>query len=78
MTRPWSFYSQYYYMELNTARMLHDLNLTCRMEEEDILKKLQAVERHGERWSWMRCSAEAVVEAVKNGLLILTGRPRNR
>lgn len=43
------FYSQYYYMELNTARMLHDLNLTCRMEEEDILKKLQAVERR-RRW----------------------------
>ena len=38
------FYSRYFYMELNTARMLHDLNLTCRMEEEEIREKLEQVE----------------------------------
>ena len=68
------FYSQYYYMELNTARMLHDLNLTCRMEEEDILKKLQAVERQ-EKMELDEMQRRAVVESVKNGLLILTGGP---
>ena len=68
------FYSQYYYMELNTAKMLHDLNLTCRMEEEDILKKLQAVERQ-EKMELDEMQRRAVVESVKNGLLILTGGP---
>ena len=68
------FYSQYYYMELNTARMLHDLNLTCRIEEEDILKKLQAVERQ-EKMELDEMQRRAVVESVKNGLLILTGGP---
>ena len=38
------FYSQYYYMELNIAKMLHDLNLVCRMEEEQILKKISRIE----------------------------------
>ena len=61
-------------MELNTARMLHDLNLTCRMEEEDILKKLQAVERQ-EKMELDEMQRRAVVESVKNGLLILTGGP---
>ena len=68
------FYSQYYYMELNTAKMLHDLNLTCKMEEKDILKKLKVVEQQ-EQMELDEMQRQAVVESVKNGLLILTGGP---
>lgn len=44
------------------------------MEEEDILKKLQAVERQ-EKMELDEMQRRAVVESVKNGLLILTGGP---
>ena len=66
------FYSQYYYMELNTARMLHDLNLTCRMEEEDILKKLQAVERQEkmELLEGIRDESRWLIRMVENLLSI--------
>lgn len=68
------FYSQYYYMELNTAKMLHDLNLECQMEEEDISRKLRRVEDHaGIELDEMQ--RRAVIESVKNGLLIITGGP---
>lgn len=68
------FYSQYYYMELNTAKMLHDLNLECEMEEEQIVRKLKKVEAHSQI-ELDELQRKAVVEAVKNGLLIITGGP---
>lgn len=68
------FYSQYFYMELNTARMLHDLNLDSSMEDEQIREKLSRVERAaGIELDEMQ--RRAVAEAVKHGLLILTGGP---
>ncbi|MBR5509656.1 MAG: ATP-dependent RecD-like DNA helicase [Lachnospiraceae bacterium] len=68
------FYSQYYYMELNVAKMLHDLNLECRMEKEEISRKLAKVEKStGIELDEMQ--RQAVVEAVKNGLVIITGGP---
>lgn len=68
------FYSQYYYMELNTAKMLHDLNLECEMEEEQIVRKLKKVEERS-RIDLDEMQRRAVVEAVKNGFLIITGGP---
>ena len=68
------FYSRYYYMELNTARMLHDLNLEGEMEEEQILDKLKRVEEHS-LIQLDETQRQAVVESVKNGLLIITGGP---
>ncbi|MCC8163126.1 MAG: ATP-dependent RecD-like DNA helicase [Lachnospiraceae bacterium] len=68
------FYSQYYYMELNVAKMLHDLNLKCEMEETQILDKLRIVEQ-GEEIELDEMQRRAVVESVKNGLLIITGGP---
>ncbi|MCD8096900.1 MAG: ATP-dependent RecD-like DNA helicase, partial [Lachnospiraceae bacterium] len=68
------FYSQYYYMELNVAKMLHDLNLKCEMEEAQILEKLRVVEQ-GEEIELDEMQRRAVVESVKNGLLIITGGP---
>lgn len=68
------YYSRYYYMELNTARMLHDLNLECEMEEKQIIKKLRKVEAQS-RITLDAMQRRAVAEAVKNGLLIITGGP---
>ncbi|MCD8241919.1 MAG: AAA family ATPase, partial [Lachnospiraceae bacterium] len=68
------FYSQYYYMELNVAKMLHDLNLKCEMEEAQILDKLKIVEQ-GEEIELDGMQRRAVVESVKNGLLVITGGP---
>jgi len=68
------FYSRYYYMELNTAKMLHDLNLECETEEEQVLDKLKRVEEHS-RIELDEMQRQAVLESVKNGLLIITGGP---
>lgn len=68
------FGSRNYYMELNTAKMLHDLNLKCEMEEDQIIRKLQKVEKQS-RICLDPIQRRAVVEAVKNGLLIITGGP---
>lgn len=68
------FYSRYFYMELNAARMLHDLKLECDMEEKLILRKLGKVEK-ALRTELDDMQRRAVAEAVRNGLLILTGGP---
>lgn len=66
--------SQYYYMELNTAKMLHDLNLDYPVAEEEIERRLHMIEKT----SGLQLDAmqqKAVVEAVKNGVFVLTGGP---
>jgi len=68
------FHSRYYYMEMNIARMLYDLKLTCTMEEVDINEKLQIVERDS-KIVLDKIQRKAVIESVKNSLLILTGGP---
>ena len=35
--------AQFYYMELNTARMLHDLNLHSKIDEDDVKKRLKKI-----------------------------------
>ena len=67
-------YGQYYYMELNVAKMLHDLNLECEMEEIQIVKKLSKVEKQASI-TLDEMQRKAVVEAVKNGVLVITGGP---
>lgn len=67
-------YGQYYYMELNVAKMLHDLNLECEMEESQIVKKLSKVENQASI-TLDEMQRKAVVEAVKNGVLVITGGP---
>lgn len=66
--------STYYYMELNTAKMLHDLNITCDINEEEVLSKLKSLER-ATRYVLDDGQRRAVVEAARNGVLILTGGP---
>ena len=66
--------SQYYYTELNTARMLHDLNLRGAEPETEIRKKLEKICEE-ERIEPDELQIRAVIEAVNSGLLIITGGP---
>jgi len=66
--------SQYYYMELNSAKMLHDLNIHCDMAEDVIEKRLQSVEKDA-GLSLDEMQRTAVKEAVKRGVMVLTGGP---
>lgn len=65
---------QYYYTELNTARMLHDLNLRGSEPEAEIRKKLEKICAE-ERIEPDELQIRAVIEAVNSGLLIITGGP---
>ena len=66
--------SQYYYMEMGVARMLHDLNIRGREPEEKIRKKLLQIQKE-ESIELGEKQVQAVVEAVNSGLLIITGGP---
>ena len=66
--------SQYYYMELNTAKMLHDLNIRGHMPEEEIRTKLLKIQKE-EQIELDEKQVKAVAEAVNSGLLIITGGP---
>jgi len=66
--------SQYYYTELNTAKMLHDLNITGDQPEESIRKSLRQIQKQ-ENIELDELQIQAVIEAVNCGLLIITGGP---
>ena len=66
--------SQYYYLELNTARMLTELNIRYPQNEKELEKRLRVIEkRTGTVLDEMQRSA--VKGAVQNGLFVLTGGP---
>ncbi|GAA0796878.1 ATP-dependent RecD-like DNA helicase [Faecalicatena orotica] len=66
--------AHYYYLELNAARMLHDLNIDCNMPEDMMEKRLRKVEEQ-EDISLDPMQHRAVIESIKHGLLVLTGGP---
>lgn len=66
--------AHYYYLELNTAKMLHDLDIDCQMPEEMMEKRLRKVEER-EKITLDVMQHRAVIEAIKHGLLVLTGGP---
>lgn len=66
--------AQYYYLELNTARMLHDLNIRGQVSEGRIDGKLFEIQQQ-EGIELDELQAEAVAQAVNCGLLIITGGP---
>lgn len=66
--------SQYYYTELDTAKMLHDLNITGDQPEESIRKSLSQIQKQ-ENIELDELQIQAVIEAVNCGLLIITGGP---
>ena len=66
--------AHYYYLELNTAKMLHDLNINCEMPEDMMEWRLAKVEKK-EQIELDPMQHRAVIESIKHGLLILTGGP---
>lgn len=66
--------AQYYYMELNTAKMLHDLNVTYEVADVSVEHRLHQIEKNmGQELDEKQ--QRAVIESVRNGLLIVTGGP---
>lgn len=66
--------SQYYQIELHTAQMLHELNLKDTVDEEIIAEKIRRIQK-AEKIELDEMQQQAIVEAVKNGLLVITGGP---
>ncbi len=66
--------SVFYYTELGVARMLIDLNVKCPVREEQLEARIAQIEKslNVELDTLQR---QAVAEAAKNGVLILTGGP---
>ncbi len=66
--------SRYYYMELNTAKMLHDLNIKFDVAGEVIEERLSRIQENaGILLDDMQ--ETAVMEAVWHGVMVLTGGP---
>lgn len=66
--------SHYYYMELNTAKMLHDLNISCEVADTVLKHRLQAIELNT-GLILDDIQREAVKEAARHGIMVLTGGP---
>lgn len=66
--------AQYYYTELNTAKMLHDLDIAGNEPEEQIRESLKRIQAQ-EKIQLDELQIQAVIEAVNCGLLIITGGP---
>lgn len=66
--------SSYYYMEANTAAMLRTLNVSYDVTDLEIEQRVRRIEKStGMQLDEMQMLA--VKEAVKNGLLVITGGP---
>lgn len=66
--------AQYYYMELSVAKMLHELNVQYDIADVAIEKRLLEIEKNAEL-QLDDMQRQAVIAAVRNGVLILTGGP---
>ncbi len=66
--------AHYYYLELNTAKMLYDLDIDCDMPEDLMESRLRKVEE-SEKIELDPMQHRAVIESIKHGLLVLTGGP---
>lgn len=66
--------SHYYYMELNVAKMLHDLNVREEIADVVLLHRLHEIEQNtGMVLDEMQ--KKAVMEAARHGIMVLTGGP---
>lgn len=64
--------SAFYYMELNCARMLRDLDVLTRQDDDAVRRKLLELDRNT---VLEELQLEAVVKAITNGISIITGGP---
>ena len=66
--------AQYYYLELNTARMLRELDIDCPEDEHLVERRISQIQKEtGTVLDEMQ--KKAVKEAARHGLLVLTGGP---
>ncbi|MCD7762188.1 MAG: ATP-dependent RecD-like DNA helicase [Lachnospiraceae bacterium] len=63
-----------YYIEMDTARMLSDLNISCEIDRSVILKKLGTIEKQTGTVLDEK-QRLAVMESARCGLLVITGGP---
>lgn len=66
--------SRFYYMELNVAKMLHDLNISEEVSRERLLERIGKIE-DATGLFLDEMQRKAVMEAAKQGILVLTGGP---
>ena len=66
--------SRYYYLELNTARMLHDLYIRGDIPETEIQANLAKIQKKAQL-HLEELQEKAVFAAVNSGLLVITGGP---
>lgn len=66
--------SRFYYLELNTARMLQELNILCPEDEAFVQRRIAQIEKETGT-SLDEMQKRAVTEAASHGLFILTGGP---
>ena len=66
--------SIYYYLELNTARLLKGLNIRYDMDYAKAMRQIGRIEADGEM-ELDDMQKTAVLEAARNGVLIITGGP---
>lgn len=66
--------SSLYYMEMNCARMLLDLNTRYEAGEEQLFRRMEALEKE-EGILLDEMQRMAVMEGTRNGLLVITGGP---
>lgn len=66
--------NRFYFTELSIARSLTDLNVNAKIDEQKVIEQLNIIEdKEGIILDDMQ--EKAVIEAVKSGLLIITGGP---
>ena len=68
------FSSLFYHMEANTATMLKQLDISYKATDEEIEKRIKRIEKQTDI-QLDEQQVNAVKEAVRNGLLIITGGP---
>lgn len=66
--------SRFYYMELNVAKMLHDLNISEEVSRERLSERLGKIE-DATGLFLDEMQRKAVMEAARQGILVLTGGP---
>ena len=66
--------ARYYYMEMNTAKMLCDLSMKYEEPDDLIVRRIRKIEEYSD-YELDERQREAVAEAAKNGIFILTGGP---
>ena len=64
----------YFYTELSIARMLHDLNVTDRMSDSEMERRVSSVE-NGLSIELDELQKDALRSALKHALMIITGGP---